>query len=131
MLCAQGIEVEETEEAAEDATRYGKGFAVSGGVTGAVTEVLRERGEDTALRVQKCNGADECRKALMLLKAGKLPVDFLEGMFCVGGCMGGPATLEEIQKSKKVFETRLGGAENVTENVESKGLHKANIHRHG
>lgn len=131
MLCAQGIEVEATEEAAEDATRYGKGFAVSGGVTGAVTEVLRERGEDTALRVQKCNGADECRKALMLLKAGKLPVDFLEGMFCVGGCMGGPATLEEIQKSKKVFETRLGGAENVTENVESKGLHKANIHRHG
>ncbi len=130
MLCAQGIEVEETEEAPEDATRYGKGFAVSGGVTGAVAQVLSERGEDANVKAQKCNGADECRKALMLLKAGKLPVDFVEGMFCVGGCMGGPATLMEIQKSKKVFDTRLGGAESVVENVESKGLDKANVHRH-
>ena len=130
MLCAQGIEVEEASPAPEDATRYGKGFAVSGGVTGAVTAVLRERGEDAGVRTQKCNGADECRKALMLLKAGKLPVDFLEGMFCVGGCMGGPATLAEIQTSKKVFDTRLDGADNVTQNVESKGLDKANVHRH-
>ena len=130
MLCARDIRVEETEEAADDATRYGKGFALSGGVTGAVVQVLAERGQDTNVNAQKCSGADECRKALMLLKAGKLPVDFVEGMFCAGGCMGGPATLAELQKSKKVFETRLGSEVGVVQNVEGKGLDKANVHCH-
>ena len=130
MLCARAIREEETEEADDDATRYGKGFALSGGVTGAVVQVLAERGQDTNVNAQKCSGADECRKALMLLKAGKLPVDFVEGMFCAGGCMGGPATLAELQKSKKVFETRLGSEVGVVQNVEGKGLDKANVHCH-
>lgn len=130
MLCARDIAVEDEVEEPDEATRYGKGFALSGGVTGAVTKVLAERGEDPAVKAQACNGADECRKALMLLKAGKLPVDFVEGMFCAGGCMGGPATLAEIQKSKKVFETRLNGAEDVSGNVASRGVPDEAIHRH-
>lgn len=131
MLCAKGVEVgDEPAEESEDATRYGKGFALSGGVTAAVQRVLKEKGTDTAITVNKCSGADECRKALMLLKAGKLGVDFLEGMACTGGCMGGPATLSELQKSKKVFEGRLDGAEDITENVTSRHADKTNIHRH-
>ena len=44
--------------------------------------------------------------------------------------MGGPATLAELQKSKKVFETRLGSEVGVVQNVEGKGLDKANVHCH-
>ena len=29
--------------------------------------------------------------ALTLLKAGKLPEEFIEGMMCEGGCVGGPS----------------------------------------
>lgn len=101
-----------------------------GGVTGAENRVLEERGEKVDVKALKCNGAEECRKALMLLKAGRLPENFVEGMFCVGGCMGGPATLNELQKSKKVFESRLDGADSVVQNVEGKQLNKADIHRH-
>ena len=129
MLCARGIEPAEVGPAEEDATRYGKGFAVSGGVTSAVVKVLEEREEDTSVTAVKCNGAEECRKALMLLKAGRVKEDFIEGMFCAGGCMGGPATLNELQKSKKVFDTRLGGGENIIENVRDKGCAEADIHR--
>ena len=95
-----------------------------------VKRVLEERGETADIQALKCNGADECRKAMMLLKAGRLPEDFVEGMFCVGGCMGGPATLNELQRSKKVFEGRLGGADSVVRNVEDKKLDQADIHRH-
>ena len=132
MMCAKGVEdiTGDEEEYPEDATRYGKGFALSGGVTGAVNRVLEERGEKVDVKALKCNGAEECRKALMLLKAGRLPENFVEGMFCVGGCMGGPATLNELQKSKKVFESRLDGADSVVQNVEGKQLNKADIHRH-
>ena len=42
-------------------------------------------------KVCKANGAAECRKFLMLMKAGKLPDDFIEGMACEGGCVGGPS----------------------------------------
>ena len=133
MMCARNVfdtDGEVQEDGDEDATRYGKGFALSGGVTGAVKRVLEERGETADIQALKCNGADECRKAMMLLKAGRLPEDFVEGMFCVGGCMGGPATLNELQRSKKVFEGRLGGADSVVRNVEDKKLDQADIHRH-
>ena len=110
--------------------RQGKGFALSGGVTKAVERVLAERGDAPEIKALPCNGADECRKALMLLKAGKLPEDFIEGMCCVGGCMGGPANLNELQKSKKVFETRLNGREDIRNSYEEKGLGAADIHRH-
>lgn len=130
MMCAKGVEVaEEPLKEPEDATRYGKGFALSGGVTAAVQRVIEEKG-GADVTVTKCSGADECRKALMLLKAGRLGADFMEGMACVGGCMGGPATLSELQKSKKVFESRLDGAESITENITSRRADKTDIHRH-
>ena len=133
MLCAKDIDPQQMEatDEEEEATRYGKGFALSGGVTAAVQRVLAEKGIDDPVGVTRCSGADECRKALMLLKAGRLADDFIEGMACAGGCMGGPATLNELQRSKKVFDTRLNGAENITENVAGRGGDETDAHRHG
>ena len=120
MFCAKGIETQNQAVDADEATRYGKGFALSGGVTNAVTRVLSEKGDKTDITVQPCNGADECRKALLMLKAGKLPVDFVEGMFCQGGCMGGPGTLTELQRSKKVFSSHLDGSDQVLQTGKTK-----------
>lgn len=129
MMCAKEIEPTGEETGEDDATRYGKGFALSGGVTKAVSQVLEQRGDAPEIRALPCNGAEECRKALMLLKAGKLTEDFIEGMCCVGGCMGGPANLNELQKSKKVFESRLNGREDILNSYKEKGLDAADIHR--
>lgn len=119
MMTAKNIGMGPDAETPEQATRYGRGFAMAGGVTEAVNQVLTEQG-GLSVSTQKCNGADECRKALMLLKAGKLPVDFLEGMCCVGGCMGGPATLSELQKSKAVFDKRQNDKNDITDNAKDK-----------
>lgn len=130
MLCAQGIAADEEVTAPEEATKYGKGFALSGGVTGAVSRVMEEKGYDPQqIEAMPCNGAEECRKALLLLKAGKLKADFIEGMFCTGGCMGGPANLQELQKSQKVFAGRLNGTDCITENVKGNGLDATDVSR--
>lgn len=56
--------------------------------------------------------------------------DFVEGMACAGGCLAGPATLYELQKSKKVFEARMDAApDNIRDNVAEKGC-AADVHRH-
>lgn len=130
MMTALGIDTEQEAEYPEEATRFGRGFAVAGGVTAAVEQALRERGEDApVVTTQKCDGADECRKALMLLKAGRLPVDFLEGMACAGGCLGGPATLTELQKSKRVFEARKNEREDLDGSVRRRGFDASRLHR--
>ena len=92
LLDSKDIKLEPVEEEYQEASIYGKGFAGSGGVAAAVLEAMQEMGEDTSdISLLSCAGGAECRKALMLLKAGKLKEDFIEGMMCPGGCVGGPS----------------------------------------
>ena len=73
MLDAKEIAIEPVEEDYQEASLFGKRFAGSGGVAAAVLEVMKEMGEDTSgIRLMTCAGGDECKKAMMLLKAGKL-----------------------------------------------------------
>ena len=91
MMRAKGVELEPEENTLQNGSVFGKRFGNGGGVTAAVLQCLKEQGENTDINVMKCNGAAECKKALLLLKVGKLPADFVEGMACVGGCVGGPS----------------------------------------
>ena len=88
--------------------------AVAQGYTGdAVMEVMREMGEDTSgIRLMTCAGGDECKKALSLLKAGKLDVDFVEGMICPGGCIGGPSKHQAEAFVLRARTELLGKADN-------------------
>ena len=104
----------------QQGSKYGKNFSVSGGVTASVLEVLKEKGIECDVKVNKCNGAAECKKALMLLKVGKLPEDFIEGMACVGGCVSGPAMINKERTFMKDRNTQIAKADNrgIVENVE-------------
>lgn len=93
MFDAQKIVFDEIEDNIQQGSIYGKKFCASGGVTASVLQALKEQKEDTNITVKACNGAIECKKALMLLKAGKLPEDFIEGMACEGGCVSGPGSI--------------------------------------
>lgn len=78
----------------DDASAYGRGFARCGGLADAVKEVLKEMGkEDFKLCPVSCNGMEECIKALKAWEAGDQTYNFIEGMVCEGGCVGGPASL--------------------------------------
>ncbi len=107
LLRSKGVELQPCEDPYQESSIFGKKFATSGGVANAVLECMIERGEDIdGIKLKKCAGGDECRKALLLLKAGKLPEDFIEGMVCEGGCVGGPSkhkTELEITKARNAL----------------------------
>ncbi|MCD7957560.1 MAG: 4Fe-4S dicluster domain-containing protein [Lachnospiraceae bacterium] len=83
----------------QEASADGRGFAVSGGVAGAVVNCLKELYPDLEVKTASAEGLDECRKLLSLAKAGKYNGYLLEGMACPGGCVAGAGTRQPIAKS--------------------------------
>lgn len=132
MMLAKGVDLEPEENTYQAGSVFGKRFGNGGGVTTAVLECLKETGENTDIQVMKCNGAAECKKALMLLKVGKLPADFIEGMACVGGCVGGPGKHKAELEAKKARDLLIGLADKreVHENLKNQGLEELHMHRH-
>ena len=110
---------------------FGKRFANSGGVTSAVLQSLKESEENIDAKVCVANGAAECKKALLLLKAGRLPEDFIEGMACEGGCVGGPSAYNDQFSSKKNRETLLSQVDGrgIHENLSNYDMDSMSMHR--
>ena len=102
LLDSRDIEPENLEESLLDnASYYGRIFARSGGLSAAVEEALKERGIDFAVKPEICDGIEECRLALLKASKGLLKEsNFIEGMACVGGCIGGAACLTHGPKDK-------------------------------
>lgn len=97
-LDARDIEVSELPDTALDnASYYGRIFARSGGITEGVTMLAKER--DFEARPVAMSGLEECKKQLLMLKVGKSPFNFFEGMACEGGCVNGALCLHHGPKS--------------------------------
>ena len=85
----------------DNASYFGRIFARSGGLADAVAEGLKEQGiEDFELNAVSCDGIEECKKNLMLKSKNLLKANFIEGMACVGGCIGGAGCLTHGPKDK-------------------------------
>ena len=62
---------------------------------------LKEQGlEDFTLKAISCDGIEECRAALLKASKNVLPNNFIEGMACTGGCIGGAGCLTHGAKDK-------------------------------
>lgn len=89
------------EDVLDNASYFGRIFARSGGLTDAVREGLREQGlESFELKPCVCDGIEACRLALLQKSKGKLDANFIEGMACPGGCIGGAGCLTHGEKNK-------------------------------
>lgn len=87
----------------DNASYFGRIFARSGGLSEAVKESLSEQGIPFEVKGVACNGLDECRRALNANKGESKPNNFIEGMACVGGCIGGPCCLtHEVRDAASV-----------------------------
>ena len=134
LLDSRDIQVEPVEEDYQEASLFGKRFAGSGGVAAAVLEVMQEMGEDVSdISLLTCAGGDACRKALMQLKAGRLKEDFIEGMICPGGCVGGPSKHEAERFVEKARGTLLAKADDrkILENLEKYPMDQFSMFRDG
>lgn len=99
MLDAMNIELEKCEDSVLDnASFYGRLFARSGGVSEAVKQVVGHEKFNVEFKPVAADGLDACTKILRLAKAGKLDGNFIEGMACKCGCIGGAASLSHGPK---------------------------------
>ena len=80
-----------------EATAAGRGFAVSGGVAGAVERLIKETNPEAGVKTARAEGLRDCRKLMTLVKAGKYNGYLLEGMACPGGCVAGAGTLLPVE----------------------------------
>ncbi len=134
LLDSREIKITPVEEDYQEASLFGKGFAGSGGVAKAVIEAMQEMGEDTSdINLLRCAGGEECRKALLLLNAGRLKEDFIEGMMCPGGCIGGPSKHQTEQLVGKARVNLLSAADKrgILENLANYPMDEFSMYRDG
>ena len=100
----------------DNASFFGRIFARSGGVAEAVQQALKEHGEkDFQQKAISCDGIEACRTALLKASKGILPENFIEGMACMGGCIGGAGCLTHGDKNKA--EVDRYGREALEKNI--------------
>lgn len=88
------------EDVLDNASYYGRIFARSGGLSDAVKQALVEQNIDFDLKPAVCDGIEACKTALLKKSKNVLDANFIEGMACVGGCIGGAGCLTHGEKNK-------------------------------
>ena len=96
------IEIETLEEdVLDNASYYGRIFARTGGLSEAVKQGLIENNiSDFELKAVACDGIEACKLALLKKNKNLLEENFIEGMACIGGCIGGAGCLTHGEKNK-------------------------------
>ena len=134
LLESRGVELTPVAEDYQESSIHGKRFAASGGVGSAVLEAMKELGEDpSGVSLLRCAGGAECKKALVMLKAGRLQEDFIEGMICPGGCVGGPSSRKaepELNKARAELLAKADGRQ-ILENLKRYPMDRFSMYRDG
>ena len=120
MFEAKGLlpEAVEAHDHMNDATSAGRGYGVAGGVASAIESCIREYYPDVEVHIEHAESLTECKKMLMLAKAGKKNGCLIEGMACPGGCVAGagtnipiPQAVKEVTSFKNAAEEKLPSRE--------------------
>lgn len=86
----------------DQASFGGRVYARTGGVSFSVKTVVNrlEPKRLIKLKAKKVDGAKKCKQLLDVLSIGKeINYNFVEGMGCEGGCVGGPRTNIDVEKA--------------------------------
>lgn len=84
----------------DNASYFGRIFARSGGLSDSVVQSLKEQKIDFIVNPVVCDGIEDCRVALLKKQKNLLKENFIEGMACTGGCIGGAGCLTHGPKDK-------------------------------
>lgn len=110
---------------------FGRNFAFGSGVSKALSQAAIEDG-GLSFKSEYADGCQECKKQLMILKAGRFTADVLEGMSCKGGCSNGPAIIDNSIKVKVRFdlENSPHKSKKIKDTVDLYGFDEIEMHRH-
>lgn len=98
------------ESSLHDATGAGRGYASAGGVAQAIEDCVHEYYPDVDVKVAHAEGLAECKKTLLLAKAGRLDGYMIEGMGCPGGCLAGAGTNIDINTAKRALAKHVSSS---------------------
>lgn len=101
---AAGIRPEELHDAGkEHASRAGRLYARTGGVSQAVSEMVDQLCPDRSIHVQseQADGPKACMEMIRRIKEGRTDANFFEGMGCAGGCVGGPKAVLDVAEGTR------------------------------
>ncbi len=94
LIDALDIHASQLEESNWDTASYfGRIFGRCGGLTEAVKQSLNEQNIEFELKPASADGIDNVKSMANKAKSPNREFNFLEGMVCVGGCIGGPGAL--------------------------------------
>lgn len=99
-----GINPAELEEDERDhSSRAGRIYASTGGVSEAVQSTVKRINPDRKIEVRaaQADGVPACKKMLNDILSGNISANFIEGMGCVGGCVGGPRIIIPKEEGRK------------------------------
>ena len=85
-----------------------------------MAQALKEQGEtDFEYRPVTCDGIEACRTALLRRSKGVLDANFIEGMACVDGCIGGAGCLTHGEKNKREVDAygKLAMEKSITDAI--------------
>ncbi len=88
------------EDVLDNASYFGRIFARSGGLSDAVSQAMKEQNIEFDLKPAVCDGIEACKLALLKKNKNVLDANFIEGMACIGGCIGGAGCLTHGEKNK-------------------------------
>ena len=88
------------EDYLDNASYFGRIFARSGGLSDAVVQALKEQNIEFEVKAAVCDGIEQCKMALLKKSKNVLDANFIEGMACIGGCIGGAGSLTHGEKNK-------------------------------
>lgn len=108
----------------EKGSAYGRGFAKCGGLTTAVNRALQEAHVDFEAKGVVCDGIDNIKAALLKMKNPNCEFNFVEGMVCNGGCIGGPCNLTHEVRDKIMADKFVSSAD--TESI-IEAIYNANL----
>ena len=102
MFAAKNVEFSDfkADGTVEQATTAGRSYPVAGNVAKAIAANIAKTNPEIDVKIDSAMGLAECKKMLMLAKAGKRDGYLLEGMACPGGCIGGAGTLLPLKKAE-------------------------------
>lgn len=104
------------EDEGEHASRAGRIYAYTGGVSKAVYDTVNKLFPDRNIKVKgiQGDGVKKCKEMLEKIIKGEIDANFIEGMGCVGGCVGGPKAILNKDTAKDKVENYGNSTDMIT-----------------
>ena len=91
------------EDESDHSSRAGRIYARTTGVSEAVETTLARLRPDKKVKIhaQQADGIIACKELLKEIADGKIQANFVEGMGCKGGCVGGPRAIIDRERGRE------------------------------